>query len=273
MITLRMTIDHDITATVSTRGRIESTLPLVITSILNQSLLPKHILIYDDNDTLTVMSSLWWPPMLELATRLSVDLRVLRGSCQGQVKNHQQALSDVQTQLIWRHDDDAIAETDVLCRLKETIDSDDTVVAAGPLILNSVDQENSGALYSSRLADIFMATCLQHSQKHESKTLPVEHLQGSSFLFKKAASTHGYNPDLSRVGHREETMFTHDLSLAIPNGKLLVATDAVVHHLRYVTGGIREESDHRLWDQDDKIFLEYLNKRGVSLNLSESSSA
>ena len=44
-------ITKKVTATISTRGRFYTTLPLVLTSLVNQSLKPYRLIIYDDNDT------------------------------------------------------------------------------------------------------------------------------------------------------------------------------------------------------------------------------
>ena len=44
-------VTNKVTATISTKGRFFTTLPLVITSLCNQTLKPSRFIIYDDNDT------------------------------------------------------------------------------------------------------------------------------------------------------------------------------------------------------------------------------
>ena len=45
-------IATNVTATVSTKGRYHTTFPLVLTSLVNQTLKPSKLIIYDDNDVL-----------------------------------------------------------------------------------------------------------------------------------------------------------------------------------------------------------------------------
>ena len=45
-------ITNNVTATVSTKGRYHNTFPLVLTSLINQTLKPARLIIYDDNDAL-----------------------------------------------------------------------------------------------------------------------------------------------------------------------------------------------------------------------------
>jgi hypothetical protein len=66
----------------------------------------------------------------------------------------------------------------------------------------------------------------------------------------------GYPRDLSTVGHREETIFSHQLARA--GYKVLVTPYTKTYHLREATGGIRSFSDTQLWEQDEQIFQAYL---------------
>ena len=42
---------NDVTATISTRGRNNTTLPIVLSSLLSQNKKPSKVIIYDDNDS------------------------------------------------------------------------------------------------------------------------------------------------------------------------------------------------------------------------------
>jgi hypothetical protein len=76
----------------------------------------------------------------------------------------------------------------------------------------------------------------------------VDHLH-CSFLYR--AGVHDFNLGLSRVAHREETLFTYGLKQK--GYEVLVVPDAVTWHMKYNNGGIRSDNKE-LFDHDEKIF-------------------
>jgi len=91
----------------------------------------------------------------------------------------------------------------------------------------------------------------------------VDHLY-STFLYRVAAGRKagGYSKVLSPVGHREETMFSHEIKRA--GYKLLVTPDALTWHFREGTGGIRSYTDGSLWARDEEVFKAKLLEWGVT---------
>jgi hypothetical protein len=92
----------------------------------------------------------------------------------------------------------------------------------------------------------------------------VEHLH-CTFLYR--AGICDYNLGLSRVAHREETLFTYGLHrkgyqiLAVPN--------AVTWHMKNPQGGIRSETKREMYEHDEQIFkntLLFRDKTIVVLN-------
>ena len=75
------------------------------------------------------------------------------------------------------------------------------------------------------------------------------------FLYR--AGIHDYNLGLSRVAHREETLFTYGLFRK--GYKLLVVPNATIWHLKNPDGGIRAESNAQLYEHDEMIFRNILN--------------
>jgi hypothetical protein len=63
---------------------------------------------------------------------------------------------------------------------------------------------------------------------------------------------HDYNLGLSRVAHREETLFTYGLYLK--GYKILTIPDAVSWHMKNPEGGIRSETKQELYEHDEQIF-------------------
>jgi hypothetical protein len=92
----------------------------------------------------------------------------------------------------------------------------------------------------------------------------VEHLH-CTFLYR--AGIFDYNLGLSRVAHREETLFT--MGLHQKGYKILVAPNAVTWHMKNPNGGIREGSTAEMFEHDEAIFrntVEYQGKNIVVLN-------
>ena len=87
----------------------------------------------------------------------------------------------------------------------------------------------------------------------------------STFIYR--AGVCDYNLGLSRVAHREETLFSWNL---FNNGyKLLVVPNAVTWHLKSPTGGIRDGSKAEMFEHDERIFrntVDYQGKTIVVLN-------
>ena len=259
-----MVLDN-VTATVSTKGRFSTTLPLVLTSVINQTVKPGTIFIYDDNPTLEdLRENEIYKNLFTLLNRVGINWEVKVGGRRGQIINHQRALEDVNTDWIWRLDDDNVMESDTLQKLSDYAFNNPRVGAVGPLILDPKNPFNYSKLGSNKIEDIFLGLNIQWMEKHEQKTIEVDHLQGSTFLFRKEAGKHGYDLRLSKVGHREETIFTYEMKRT--DWRLVVLTDVKTWHMRYGAGGIRSQNEVKLFEQDEKIFYEYLRKWKVPIS-------
>jgi glycosyltransferase involved in cell wall biosynthesis len=257
-------ITNKVTATLSTKGRHHNTLPLVITSIVNQTVKPARLIIYDDNDTLEdLRENPIYKNLFPLMNRVGIAWEVTVGNRKGQVQNHQRALTDVKTEWIWRLDDDNIMENNTLEKLLECGEKDDKIGAVGPLILDP-KREINHSMASNNIKDMPLGMNIQWCDPKKETAVEVDHLQGSTFLFRKEAAKHGYELKLSKVGHREETIFTYEMRRA--GWKLIVLTGVKTWHLRYGAGGIRSDHQVKLFEQDDKIFDEYVKKWGIKFN-------
>jgi hypothetical protein len=88
----------------------------------------------------------------------------------------------------------------------------------------------------------------------------VEHLY-STFLYR--AGVVDYNLGLSRVAHREETLFSY--SLHAKGYKLLVVPNAVTWHLKNPQGGIRDGAKQEMFDRDEQIFRNITGFQGKTI--------
>jgi hypothetical protein len=160
---------------------------------------------------------------------------------------------------VWRVDDDAVPEPNVLENLAKHIADD--VGAIGGSVLNPPHKP----IYldaSNTIEKIETEPNVQWGLIKEVKE--VEHLY-CSFIYR--AGIHDYNLGLSRVAHREETLFTFGLHQK--GYKILVAPDAVTWHMKNPQGGIRDGSKEEMFYHDEQIFrntLAYRDKTVVVLN-------
>lgn len=251
----------DVTCEISTKGRFETTLPAAIISVASQELKPKRLIIFqDDPSEFNMLESSVYRNIFALLDRIGIEWSVIFGENRGQVLNHQKALDLATTEWVWRVDDDLFVESDVLRLLMEETDAE--VGAVAPSCVDP-NMRRSGR-WSTRISDINSFDNVQWYLPglEEDLVIPAEHLY-STFIYRKGAAG-PYNSDLSAVGHREETMFSHQIFL---NGwKLLVVRNAKVWHMRESTGGIRSYGDRNLWLHDEHIFLRWCASKSIKLN-------
>lgn len=250
----------DVTAEISTKNRYE-TLAHAIQSVGNQTVPPKKLIIWDDSDNpADIRKSSIFFNILKTFERKGIQWEVLMGPRVGQVFNHQSTIDAAQTKWIWRIDDDNIAEPDCLQKLLEVGESDPKIGGVAGCVLHPGVVFHPNAT-SGLIADSNFKYALQFAKF--SGVREVEHFY-STFLFKKEAAVHGYCRELSRVGHREETIFSHEMYRA--GWKLMVNGDAVTWHWQYPTGGIRTCSNPEFWQKDQQVFEKKIKQWGVTFN-------
>ena len=244
---------------IATRGRYQTTLPLALNAIINQTKLPDKLVIFDDNDEPEdVRNNNIYQHLFSIMDYKGIKWEWVYAAKKGQHHIHQSA-NRMGYDWVWRVDDDAIPEPNVLETLYSY--SYDEVGAIGGAILtlpiNPDTSKNTG-----KIEDIDREPNIQWAEIKETKE--VEHLH-CSFLYR--AGVHDYNLGLSRVAHREETLFTYGLYLK--GYKILAAPHANTWHLKNPQGGIRSETNEQLYKHDELIFrntLAYKDKKIVVLN-------
>jgi O-methyltransferase involved in polyketide biosynthesis len=156
-----------------------------------------------------------------------------------------------------------VPEREVLEILVGHLARNPKVGAAGGLVLNPKTPFvlPPGNRYN-RIQEIYathnVQWCDQPSAVHQ-----VDHLY-STFLFRKEAGAHGYCPDLSIVGHREETIFTYEMKRA--GWDILVDTSARTWDMQQPTGGTRQfDGREDLFEHNEAVFRGKLLAWGVEL--------
>lgn len=247
-----------VTACISTKDRYNTTLPLAIMAVANQTKKVDKFLIFDDGEQKDLRKDSLYQNIFATLNNKGIQWEVVFGQRKGQVANHQIALQMAQTEWIWRLDDDNIPERDCLEKLIAV--ADEKTGAVGGHIPFPTMPTRRPRLASNKLEDIYLGMNVQWFQGNGVEE--VEHLY-SSFIYRKRAGAHGYCKELSIVGHREETIFTHEMKRA--GWKLLYNPEAVTLHFREGTGGIRSFSGNKaLWDSDEQVFRKKMEEWGVS---------
>jgi glycosyltransferase involved in cell wall biosynthesis len=250
----------DITVAISTKGRYFTTLPLCLSSILLQTSPPGDFLLFDDNDDpINLLKEPLYEGIFRLLQKAIPNWKVIYGEKRGQVWNHQKALEIASTKYIWRLDDDNVPEANTLQILIDTWNSCNKVGAIGGLVLNPNSVQSLPLLASSKMEDIYLGINTQWFTPFSNHIYPVDHLY-STFLFDKE-TTDPYCLELSPAGHREETMFTHNILLK--GYPLLVQPRAITWHLQAKQGGIRSFFQQQYWQHDEEIFKKYLQQKNI----------
>ena len=232
-----------ILCSVATRGRYTTTLPMVLMAIANQTKSPDKLVIFDDNDNPEDMrESPIYQHIFQILNYKKIAWEWLFAEKKGQHHIHQKA-NTMGYDWVWRVDDDAIPEANVLEQLCSYIDT--TVGAVGGSILtlpHIFDTSKS----IGKIKDIDSEPNIQWGNINVTKE--VEHLH-CSFLYR--AAIHDYNLGLSRVAHREETIFTNGIYQK--GYKVLTVPNAITWHLK-AEGGIRSETKQEMYAHDEAIF-------------------
>lgn len=250
---------NKVLCSVATRGRYFTTLPLVLNAIINQTRPVDKLVIFDDNDQPQDMrKEMIYSYFFQMLDAKGIAWEWLFADKKGQHHIHQRA-NMMGYDLVWRCDDDAIPEPNVLENLIKHFDSD--VGAVGGSVLTPPYMPDTSAV-TGKIDNIDSEPNIQWGDIKGVKE--VEHLH-CTFLYR--AGICDYNLGLSRVAHREETLFTWGLHRK--NYKIKVVPNAVTWHMKNPEGGIRSETKAELYAHDEQIFrniIKYRDKTIVVLN-------
>jgi len=249
---------NGVLCSISTRGRYDTTLPLAILSVIQQTVKPNKLVIFDDNpQPRDLREQQHYLYLFKLLDQHNIKWECLFAAKKGQHHNHQMANLMGYT-WVWRMDDDTVAEPHVLETLLKY--TNDNVGAVGGSIITPPDHRIVDS--TGKIDNIGSEPNCQWGILTQVKQ--ADHLH-CSFLYR--AGVYDYNLALSTVAHREETLFTWGLKqkgyeiLAVPN--------AVTYHLKNPQGGIRTHDDPAPYDHDQKIFdnfIKYKNNTIVVLD-------
>lgn len=232
---------------ICTRGRYDTTLPMAISAVINQTKKIDKLVVYDDNDQpKDVREIQHYKYLMDMMDLKGIQWEWVWALKKGQHYSHDMA-NRAGYDLCWRVDDDCVPEANVL----ETLYSHfaDMVGAVGGAILTPPFAPVHNV--TGKIENISAEPSIQWDYIKEVKQ--VDHLH-CSFLYR--AGIHDYNLGLSRVAFREETLFTYGLKQK--GYDILVVPNATTWHLKNKFGGVRTEQE-ALFKHDDEIFKNTLN--------------
>jgi len=253
-----------VTVGIPTKGRYHL-LAHTLQSVALQTLKPKHVMIVDDSEPgIDMRTSEVHQNMFHLLSARDIDWEVIWGRKLGQHFSHQLVQDRAQTELIWRIDDDEIAEPDVLEKLVRHF-KDPKVGAVGGLVIvppplpRPANADNVIRDLSLPNLQWFKAPQAKHSpESNILELLKVEHLT-STFVYRKGIAK--FDLSLSPAAHREETIFTHEIFRA--GYELLVDASATTWHFRSPVGGIRAHGQAEFWEGDEAKFQARMREWGI----------
>lgn len=247
---------NNILCSITTYNRYFTTLPLVIFAVINQTLLPDKIIVYDDNkEPKDLRDHELYRNLFTIMEHKGIEFEWVFALKKGQHHSHQMANTSG-FQYIWRNDDDAIPESNVLETLFSFMAPD--VGAVGGSILTpswGIQPRNA----TGKIENILSEPNIQWGKIV--KVTEVDHLH-CSFLYRGGKAD--YNLGLSPVAHREETLFSY--ALKKQGWRLLVVPNAEVWHLKNNEGGIRSvENKQEMYEHDEKIFQSYIGLKDKTI--------
>ena len=217
---------------------------MALQAVMNQTRKPDKIVIFDDNDVHQdlrhdpIYKNLFW-----MMDAKEIAWEWIWAGKKGQHHNHQIA-NWMGFDWVWRVDDDAIPEPNVLGVL---------LAHTGPKVGGVGGSVLMPPNYFEEANPTGKIEAIDHEPNSQwqrvNKIKRVDHLH-CSFLYR--AGVYDYNLGLSRVAHREETLFSFGLKQK--GYELLVVPDAVTWHLKAPSGGIRMESKEEMFAHDEQIF-------------------
>lgn len=257
---------YKVTCGIPTKGRYD-TLSNTLLSIIFQTMPPSEIIIVDDNEDAKDLREIrTYQSLFQLMNDYKITWRVIFGRHLGQHHSHQMVQEEAKYPIVWRIDDDEIAEKNVLQGLLDYFSDD--VGAIGGLVPQNCPAPPLPPNAANIISDL-NAPNIQWFEHPRDKALvgdtgvmigvrpeirEVDHLT-SSFIYRKGIAK--YELGLSRAAFREETLFTYELKRK--GFKLLVNPNVITWHFR----GENRHSNTQDWENDDKFFQEKLREWGI----------
>lgn len=241
-----MKMKNKITVLLTTCDRYETTLPLCLMSIFNQSRKPDRIVLVDDSPKKKFYDFQTLRSMITLFGNKGICFDYYHGSCKGQTHALQLGIEKILDGWVLKMDDDNVLEHDVIELFEKNIKKN--VGAISGVFIDkrsqhlSEDSKKESFIpkngYYNCIEDVFSYVNIQLIHKQSKNIKKVQHLHSLYFFRRDLIGE--YCLELAPSSMREDTIMTHEMFMK--GYDLLVIPSAVIHHLVY-----DQNSGNRKW--------------------------
>ena len=244
---------------ICTKGRYDTTLPMAMLSMIQQTRRVDKFMVFDDNsdaDKRNPRNMEHYHYLIKLLEDKGIPWEWVWAKKMGAHHSHEMA-NMKGFDLAWFIDDDCVAEPNCLEKLE--LEMKDNVGAVGGLILQPPAKPLPPNIDDNKIDSLHMPNIQWF--RWEGKPRNVEHIY-SQFLYRCNVVHHDLR--LSSVVFRGETMFTHSLFLG--GYRLIVTPNAITWHFQS-TGGIHSGQTADNWSHDEQLFRQWLAFRRMGRKL------
>lgn len=249
---------YKITVLLTTCDRYDSTLPLCLLSILNQTRLPDSIVIVDDSRNNTFYNEQQIKYCLLIAKLKQVPIEYFYGERKGQVLALQLGMDNIEDGWVFKTDDDNVLEPNVLELLEKEITPEYGCIGGVILDRPAMDRFENNIKMSSNVEDIFTHYNIQMIGNQSDDVKEADHIYSNYFFDISIHRTH--YPELQPSSHREDTLFTH--SIYRKGYKIKICPYIKIHHIQDGLTGNRQFGKE-FTDKNERIFIKKLEEWGI----------
>jgi glycosyltransferase involved in cell wall biosynthesis len=248
---------NKITVLLTTCDRYDSTLPLCLMSIINQTRLPDRIVLVDDSRNTTnnpFYSNKIIKHLLVLIKNKNISIDYFYGEKKGQVPALQLGLNKIDDGWVFKTDDDNVLDSNVLERFESEIKNDIGAISCLILDESSITRSDNDVWMSSKIEDVYSCFNVQMVGIQNDEPKFVEHIYSNYFFRRDLADN--YPIELQPYSLREDTIFTH--SIFRKGFKLLILPDVKIYHLGGDSNSGNRQWGNRYWEKNEMFFLQKL---------------
>lgn len=246
----------EVTVLLATCDRYDTTLPLCLMSVINQTYKPTRIVLVDDNKEKKFYEYEILRNILTLCKYKNIKFDYYHGPSKGGTFALDLGLSKINSGWILKIDDDNVLNPDVIDLYVKNIDTNIGVM--GGLIIDpkSFELEYIDSDIHNKMSEVFTRWNVQMIANQTPDIKKVEHVYSNYFFKKQEDIKHDLR--LTPSCHREETIFTYEYFRK--GFDLIVIPQSITYHLNYdkSTGNNRHSFDSFM--KNEFIFIDKLKE-------------
>jgi glycosyltransferase involved in cell wall biosynthesis len=256
-----------VTVLLATCERYETTLPLCLMSIINQTYKPSRVVLVDDSKQKRFYEYPYLKNILVLMKLKGIQFDYYHGQSKGAVPALQMGLDNIDSGWVFKTDDDNILEPNVLeifvNHIKPNVGAMSGVIIDKKLhdiYLDSPDKiptEENGVW--NKIENLYSEFNIQMVHNQDLYVKQVEHIYSNYFFNRELADD--YPLELQPSSHREETIFTHNIFRK--GYDLIIIPTAKIYHIYYDNNSGNRQYGKEYVKKNELFFIEKLKEWGI----------